>query len=78
MEQADLTRRLDAIDARLERLDRSLAEADRLREALDHERQSRRELAEQAQWLVETLGETRRELRWLRQEHERLLGERAG
>ena len=74
MDQADLARRLDAIDARLERIETDLAGAERLREALQHERDSRRALAEQTSWLIEVLGEARKEVRWLKQERERLQG----
>lgn len=79
MDVADLARRLDRLDARLDdvvaRLDRvtgALDEAERLRESLRYERDARRALADQTTWLIEVLGETRKELRWLRQERERL------
>lgn len=82
MDLADLARSIEALDARLARLEERLGprldEADRLRDALQHERDSRHALAEQARWLIEMLGETRKELRWLRQERERLTADGDG
>lgn len=57
--------RLAAIESRLANIERGLADADHLRAALQHEVDSRRQLAEQAAYLLEQLGEARRELRKL-------------
>lgn len=57
--------RLAAIESRLANIERGLAEASQLRSALQHEIDSRRQLAEQAAYLLEQLGEARRELREL-------------
>lgn len=57
--------RLAAIESRLANIERGLAEASQLRSALQHEIDSRRQLAEQAAYLLEQLGESRRELREL-------------
>lgn len=58
--------RLDAIDARLVRIEEVLAENERLRAALQYESEGRRALAEQVTWLLELLGESRKDGRWLR------------
>ena len=57
--------RLAAIESRLAGIERGLAEAGQLRQALQHEIDSRRQLAEQAAYLLEQLGEARREVREL-------------
>ena len=62
MDTDPIFERLAAIESRLLRLEAALAEADRLREALEHERESRRQLAEQAAYLLEQLGDARREV----------------
>ncbi len=62
-----LHERLAAIESRLASLERSLADAQQLRLALQHETESRRQLAEQAAYLLEQLGDARRELRELKQ-----------
>lgn len=54
--------RLTAIETRLASIERGLADAQQLRAALLHESESRRQLAEQAAYLLEQLGEARREL----------------
>lgn len=66
MDLSHLMQRLDSIDQRLSRIEQRLEEVDTLREALQHERDSRGALAEQTTWLIETLGEARKEVRWLR------------
>ncbi|MGA0867524.1 MAG: hypothetical protein ACO4CT_04780 [Planctomycetota bacterium] len=58
-----MLQRLDAIDRRLERIEALLSEVETLRSALQHERDSRAALADQTAWLIESLGETRLELR---------------
>lgn len=76
MEQAELAHRLDALAARLEeigsRLDRIegtlAADVGALREKLDYERESRKALAEQTSWLIEVLGDARKEVRRLKQQ----------
>ena len=57
--------RLAAIESRLAGIERGMADADHLRAALQHEIDSRRQLAEQAAYLLEQLGEARRELKSL-------------
>ena len=57
--------RLAAIESRLAGIERGLAESSQLRQALQHEIDSRRQLAEQAAYLLEQLGEARREVREL-------------
>jgi len=81
MEPTDLAQRLDAIlarldaiDARLDALEGVTAEAADLRARLAHETESRAALAEQTSWLIEVLGDARKEVRWLKSERERLSG----
>lgn len=57
--------RLEAVESRLARIEGCLAESLRLREALQHEVESRRKLAEQAVYLLEQLGAARRQIQAL-------------
>jgi hypothetical protein len=63
MNDKDLRDQLAAIAQRLERIESGLVEAAQLRVALQHEIESRRQLAEQAAYLLELVGEVRRDLR---------------
>ncbi len=63
MNDKDLKEQLAAIAQRLERIEAGLVEAAQLRVALQHEIESRRQLAEQAAYLLELVGEVRRELK---------------
>ncbi|MFO1052844.1 MAG: hypothetical protein U1F36_11570 [Planctomycetota bacterium] len=81
MDDAQLLRRLAALDARLDamaqRLDQIgslLSEATTLRAQLVHEIDSRRALADQMQGLIEVLGEARKQVRWLEAERARASG----
>ncbi len=55
--------RLAAIESRLANIERGLMEAKELRASLQHEVDSRRQLAEQAAYLLEQLGDARRQLK---------------
>lgn len=61
----DIPSRLDAIEARLSRIEQAIGDSARLREQLQHEIESRRALAEQTAYLLEKLGEARREVKVL-------------
>lgn len=61
----DIPSRLDAIEARLSRIEQAIGDTARLREQLQHEIESRRALAEQTAYLLEKLGEARREVKLL-------------
>jgi hypothetical protein len=63
MNDHDVKQQLSAIQARLGRIEAGLAEAAYLRAALQHEIESRRQLSEQAAYLLELVGEMRRELK---------------
>jgi hypothetical protein len=72
MAEADAGR-LDAIDARLvrveaalDRIEAILSREEALRGRLEHAEESRRQLADQASWLIDLLGESRGELIALR------------
>lgn len=54
--------RLEAVESRLARIEECFAESRRLRDALQHEVESRRKLAEQAAYLLEQLGAARRQI----------------
>ena len=82
MEDAELLRVLTALDGRLEvmaarlaALERIAGEATELRARLEHEIASRLALAEQTAWLIEVLGEARKQVRWLETERTRLMGD---
>ena len=66
MNDSDTAQKLLAIESRLVRIESALAEAAQLRAALQPEVESRRQFAEQAAYLLEMLGEARRELKSLR------------
>ena len=60
---AELSSQLAEVVARLSRIEQAVDhEAGALREALQHERDSRRALADQTTWLIEALGDARRRL----------------
>lgn len=61
----DIPSRLDAIEARLSRIEQAIGDSARLREQLQHEIESRKALAEQTAYLLEKLGEARREVKLL-------------
>ncbi|MCC6783341.1 MAG: hypothetical protein IT457_10915 [Planctomycetes bacterium] len=66
--EPELVRRLDELAARLDRIETALLREGDLRERLAHEERARRELADQASWLIEFLGEARQEIRWLKEQ----------
>lgn len=66
MNDHDLKQQLSAIHERLGRIEAGLAESAQLRSALQHEIESRRQLSEQAAYLLELVGEMRRELKALK------------
>lgn len=66
--EPELVRRLDELAARLDRIETALLREGDLRERLAHEERARRELADQAAWLIEFLGEARQEIRWLKEQ----------
>lgn len=63
--------RLQAIEGRLDGLDRCLQRESELRHSLDESEESRRQLADQAAHLLEQLSQTRKELRQFWDEAER-------
>jgi hypothetical protein len=63
MNDHDVKQQLSTIQERLGRIEAGLAETAYLRSALQHEIESRRQLSEQAAYLLELVGEMRRELK---------------
>ncbi len=72
---AALESRLDAMVQRLDQLGSLVSEAASLRAQLAHEIDSRRALADQTRWLIEVLGEARKQVRWLEAERARVSGD---
>ena len=74
----DLTGRLTEVADRLARIERAMAREQELRERLDYEIDARRRLGEQTQWLIESLGETTKNLRWFEAEYRKAKGDPPG
>ena len=70
----ELARRLEEVADRLARIEQTMATERDLRDKLAHEIEARRRLGEQTQWLIESLGEATKNLRWFEAEYKKAKG----